>query len=209
MKILVIGARRGIGKVLCELAIEHRHEVTALVRDAAGMADIRSQAHIIEGDILDAGKVSQAVEGQDVVCTAIGIGPTRRPVSVFSEGIKHTIAAMKRHGVERLIAVTGIGAGDSVGHGGFLYDRIFNPLLLSTIYADKNREEQLIRESGLRWTIVRPGFLTNGPLKGSYRATDRLEGVRCGKISRADVAHFILGEAASGEWEGKTPLLTY
>ena len=65
---------------------------------------------------------------------------------------------MKMAGVRRLICVTGIGAGDSKGHGGFLYDRIFNPLLLKTIYEDKDRQESLIKASDVDWVIVRPGF---------------------------------------------------
>ena len=71
---------------------------------------------------------------------------------------------MKKAGVKRLVCVTGIGAGDSKGHGGFLYDSIFLPFLLGTIYADKDRQELVIKASDVDWTIVRPGFLTNGPL---------------------------------------------
>jgi len=112
-------------------------------------------------------------------------------------------------GPGRLIAVTGIGAGDSRGHGGFLYDRIVNPLLLKTIYDDKNREEQVIMDSDSDWIIVRPGFLTNGPLTGKYRAITDLEGITAGKISRADVAHFVLSQIAEPTYKGQTPLLTY
>ena len=61
-------------------------------------------------------------------------------------------------------------AGDSRGHGGFFYDKIFQPLLLGTIYADKDREEELIKGSAADWLIVRPGFLTNGPRTAVYRA---------------------------------------
>ena len=65
-----------------------------------------------------------------------------------------------------LVVVTGMGAGESMGHGSFWFDRIFNPLPLKTIYAGKDRQEALIRQSGADLTIVRPGFLTNGPLTG-------------------------------------------
>jgi putative NADH-flavin reductase len=110
--------------------------------------------------------------------------------------------------VRRLICVTGIGAGDSRGHGGFLYDRIVNPLLLKTIYQDKDRQEALIRASHTDWTMVRPGFLTNGPRTGSYRVLTDLKGVTAGRISRADVAHFMLAELAANRYLGQTPLLT-
>jgi putative NADH-flavin reductase len=116
---------------------------------------------------------------------------------------------MRRQGVRQLICNTGIGARDSKGHGGFLYDRFFNPILLKTIYEDKDRQETLIRASETEWTIVRPGLLTNGSLTKKYQVITDLTDVTAGKISRADVAHFILEELAANRYLGQTPLLTY
>ena len=70
---------------------------------------------------------------------------------------------MKVAGVKRLIAVTGLGAGDSRGHGGLIYDAVVFPLLLKRVYDDKDVQESIVRSSGLDWTIVRPGLLTNRP----------------------------------------------
>ena len=106
---------------------------------------------------------------QDAVLSAIGTKPGRRRICVFSEGIRNVIASMESHGIRRLVSVSGIGAGDSRGHGGFLYDRVFLPLLLKQIYGDKDRHEEIIKSSGLEWIIARPGFLTNGPFTGDYR----------------------------------------
>lgn len=208
MKMLIIGATRGIGARLLEQALAQGHSVTVLARDP-GAIPMRENLRVVPGSILDSSSVATAVQGQDAVCITIGLPPTRKPVFVFSEGAKNVISAMKRSGVARLVCVTGIGAGDSKGHGGFLYDRIFNPLLLSTIYADKNIQEGLVRDSGLEWLIVRPGFLTNGPLTGQYRVLTDLSGVKSGKISRADVAHFILTQLNKGSWSACAPLLTY
>jgi uncharacterized protein YbjT (DUF2867 family) len=116
---------------------------------------------------------------------------------------------MGRESHQKLIAVTGIGAGDSKGHGGFLYDRVVNPLLLGTIYEDKDRQESIIKASDIEWLIVRPGFLTNDPRTGKYRAIENLSGVTAGKISRLDVADFILKQLIAPTYFGKTPLLTY
>jgi len=113
--------------------------------------------------------VGSTTEGLDAVINCIGIRPTRKPVSVFSEGITNVLESMDKNRVNLLISVTGIGAGDSRGHGGFFYDKIFQPLLLNTIYEDKDREESLIKDSQVNWIIVRPGFLTNGPMTGTYR----------------------------------------
>lgn len=209
MNILIIGATRGIGIELLTQALDRWYQLAALVRNKASLTKDHKNLKVIQGDILDADSVNQAVSGQDAVCVSIGIKPTRKPVSVFSEGTKNVIEAMQRFSVKKLICVTGIGAGDSKNHGGFLYDRIFNPLLLKTVYADKDVQESMVRESGLEWIIVRPGFLTNGPRTGLYRAVTDLTGVTAGKISRADVAHFILDQLSSPSYMGQTPLLMY
>ncbi len=209
MKLLVIGATRGIGRNLVEQALDQEHEVAALVRNPQRLNISHKMLTVVAGDILDPATVRHAVEGCDAVCITIGIGPTRKPVTVFSEGTKNVIDAMTESSVNMLICVTGIGAGDSQGHGGFFYDKIFNPLLLKTIYEDKDRQEELVRQSSLQWVVVRPGFLTNGPLTQTYQALTEQAGVTAGKISRADVAHFILNEFDQKKYILKTPLLTY
>jgi putative NADH-flavin reductase len=193
MKLLIIGANRGMGRRLVELALDESHTVTALVRNPEQLTVRHDRLSVIAGDIRDKEAVNRAVEDQDAVCITIGINPTRKPVTVFSEGAKTVIGALTHTDANQLICVTGIGAGDSKNHGGFFYDRIFNPLLLKT----------------LEWVIVRPGFLTNGPLTGTYRVLIDLAGVTAGKISRADVAHFILNEIKQKAYLSKTPLLTY
>ena len=192
MKLLVIGATRGIGHNLLEQALEEGHEVRALVRSSSRLNFQHHRITVIEGDILNQDAIERAVAGQDSVCVTIGIGPTWKPVSVFSRGTNNVIEVMKSSTAKELICVTGIGAGDSKNHGGLFYDKIIIPLLLKTLYEDKGRQEELVRNSGLDWVIVRPGFLTNGPLTTKYRALTDLEGATAGKISRADVAHFIL-----------------
>jgi putative NADH-flavin reductase len=209
MKLLIIGATRGIGRRLVELALDEGHTVTALVRNPEHLTVRQERLSVIKGDIRDKEAVNRAVKDQEAVCICIGINPTRKPVTVFSEGAKTVIEALTHSDANQLICVTGIGAGDSKNHGGFFYDRIINPLLLKTIYEDKERQEALVRNSNLEWVIVRPGFLTNGPLTGKYRVLVDLEGVRAGKISRADVAHFILNEIKDKAYQLKTPLLTY
>ena len=191
MNILIVGATRGVGSQLLAQVLAKNHRVTVLARDPARIQKNDNKLRVLQGDILDPDSVNAAVEGQHAVCIAIGRGPTRKPVSLFSEGTKNLIVAMKRLSVSKLICVTGIGAGDSKGHGGFLYDKIMNPLLLKTTYEDKDIQESLVRDSNLEWVIVRPGFLTNGPRTEKYRALTDLQGVKAGKISRADVAHFI------------------
>ncbi|OGA56284.1 MAG: flavin reductase [Betaproteobacteria bacterium RIFCSPLOWO2_12_FULL_62_58] len=208
MNILIVGATRGIGRQLLEQALISGHTVTALVRNPQRLATRHERLKVVKGDILDSDSVARAMAGQGAVCCTIGVKAPWPRVTVFSEGTRNVLQAMKKAGVKRLICVTGIGAGDSKGHGGFLYDRIFTPLLLKPAYADKDRQESLIKASDVDWTIVRPGFLTNGPLTRNYRMLTDMTGVTAGWISRADVAHFILREFASNQYLRQTPLLT-
>jgi putative NADH-flavin reductase len=209
MKLLIIGASRGIGLQLLEQALQAGHVVTAFARHLQKIPQPQEGLRLIAGDILEGPQVKQAVAGQEAVCLTIGVGVTWKPVTVFSQGTEHVLVAMAEHGVKRLVCITGIGAGDSKGHGGLLYDQVFKPLLLKTIYADKDRQEALIRASEAEWTIVRPGFLTNGPLTGKYRVITDLRGLTAGKISRADVAHFMLAELAANLYLRHAILLTY
>jgi putative NADH-flavin reductase len=209
MKILIVGATRGIGRQVLEQALAARHAVTALVRDVRRLDVQHEQLQVVKGDILDANSVALAMAGQEAVCCSIGVKVPWLTVPVFSEGTRNLLEAMKKSGVGRLVCVTGIGAGDSRGHGGFLFDRLFFPLLLKAVYADKDRQESLIKASELDWVIARPGFLTNGPLTGRYRAITDLSGVTAGWISRADVAHFILQQLVAPSHLRQTPLLTY
>ena len=204
-----MGASQGVGFELAQLALAAGHEVTALVRGSGRPALEDPRLKWVTGDIRDPAAVGTAVRGKDAVCICVGIPPTRKPVDVFSEGTRQVLAAMKSTPGIKLLAITGIGAGNSKGHGGFLYDRIINPLLLGTIYEDKDRQEALIKASGATWMIVRPGFLTNGPRTGTYRVIDDLTNVTAGKISRADVADFMLREIGSPTHFGKTALLCY
>jgi putative NADH-flavin reductase len=207
MKILVLGATGSVGKHLVAQALEAGYEVRALVRDAA-RAPAAKGLEVVPGDALQAADVEAALAGCEAVIYSLG-APPGKATTLFSETTRVLIAAMRKAGVQRLIAITGIGAGDSKGHGGWFYEWFIFPLFTSKLYADKDVQEKLIRESGLDWTIVRPASFTDGPRGGALRATDVLEGVTIRKISRADVAAFVLEELRTGRWRGRTPLVGY
>ncbi len=209
MKILIIGATRGIGKALMECALDEQFEVSVLARNPAKLETLHSRLNVVQGDAMVAESVIQAVKGQDAIISCIGVPITFKPVALFSETARNVIAAMKHNSGQKYVAVTGIGAGDSKGHGGFLYDKIFNPLFLKTIYADKDIEEKIIQTSEVEWLIVRPGALTNGRKTGNYKIIDDLRGVVAKRISRMDVADFILKQLKNPTHFGKTPLICY
>lgn len=209
MNILVVGATRGIGRALVEQALARGNSVTALARHPERLVAWHERLSKVRGDILDAQSLSGAMAGQDAVCCTIGVKTPWEQPGVFTKGTERLLLAMKSKAVRRLICVTGIGAGGSRGHGGFLYDRVLFPLVLKSVYADKDLQEALIRAAEVDWTIVRPGLLTNGPLTQRYRVLIDLAGVTARRISRADVAHFILEELEKPRYLRRAPLLTY
>jgi len=210
MKITIIGASRGIGKQVLEMSLGEEMEVTLLARKPDKFVDYLDKVKVVKGDVLDYNAVLESVKGSHVVVVSVGLMPTRKRVSVFSLGTENVIkAARETNSNPLIIAVTGIGAGDSAGHGGFLYDKIALPFLLRTIYDDKNRQEVLLRNDYDNWIIVRPGFLTNGPQTGNFRTITKIEGEKAGKISRVDVASFIVQQAMNPTFVGQSPLLTF
>jgi len=209
LRILVIGGTSGTGLETARLALERGHEVIVSARRPERMQLTLPRLQTMKGDITDAASVADLVEGVDAVVIAVGISPTRDPVTVFSTGTANVLQAMKQHSVERLVAVTGIGAGDSRGHGGFFYDTILQRFVLASIYKDKDRMEDLILDSDGNWTIVRPGFLIDDAARKEYRVIEDLEGVVAGDIARADVAHFIVSALEEGSYAQHSVLLTY
>ncbi len=210
MNITIIGATKGIGKEVLKQALNVGYKVTVLARNPEKIELKNENLKIVKGDFLDYSSVAGSVKNAGAVVVSVGAMPARKPVTLFSEGTRNLLNAIKANNIKPLIvAVTGIGAGDSKGHGGFFYNKIFQPLLLKTIYEDKDKQEQMLKEEYDNWIIVRPGMLTNGKLTGKYRALTDLTGINGGKISRADVAHFILKQIEQPEFLGQTPLLIY
>ena len=208
--VLVIGASRGIGLETVKAALAAGHTVRALARSADAISVNSPQLEKVSGDALDKATVERALDGVDVVVQSLGASSAAdliRGTTLFSRATRTLIDAMRAKGVRRLLTVTGFGAGDSRGHGGVLYDAIIFPLVLKRVYDDKDVQEQMIRASGLEWTIARPGLLTNGPATGRYQVlTDPATG-HGGAISRADVADFLVREITARACIGQTPLL--
>ncbi len=207
MKIAIIGGAGGIGSLTAAYSLEAGHEVTVLVRDRARVTVANPSLRVIEGSAENLDAIKDLAAGQDVVCDCLGTTQLIREIRVFSTCASHLASVLRAE--QALIAVTGIGVGDSRGHGSLLYDKFFLPAVLGRMYADKERQEQIIRTETSNWTIVRPGFLNNGPRTGHYRALTNLDGIQGGRISRADVADFIVSQARSREFSLQTPLLIY
>ena len=207
MKVLVLGATGGTGRLIVSDAVAKGHSVVALVRSTAA-ADLPGAA-LIEGDARDESTLARALDGCDAVVSALGTGIGFRKVSLLTEATRALIPAMTRSGVRRLVCISALGVGDSRGHGGFIFDRLFQPLLLSQAYKDKNRQEAVFRASSLDWVIVRPGMLIDGPARGRVKAVADLAGINGGKIARADVARFVVDQLTTDTWLRQTPVILW
>jgi putative NADH-flavin reductase len=209
MKVLVVGATGGTGRELVKQALEQGHEVTAFARtpEKVGIAD--QNLHIAKGDVTDFASVERAVAGQDAVLCALGTKVITKN-TIQSEGARNIVRAMQQHGVPRLVLESSLDVGDSRGQLGFFFAHVIRPTLLRNIFEDKELQEKIVGESPVEWIIVRPAMLTNGPRTGTYKAgfapTDRNI---THKISRADVADFMLLQLTEKTYVWKTPGLSY
>jgi putative NADH-flavin reductase len=192
MRLLVLGATGRVGRLALEEALRRGHQVTALVRSPEKLADV-SAIKTVPGDALDRKAVAAAVAGQDAIIYALGAGNVRS-TTLFSESTRVLLDEMQRQRVLRLLCVTGVGAGDTKGHGGFLYDWILYPLFTKGVYEDKNRQEVLIRDSQTDWTIIRPAPFRRRTPPGALRIVTRVDGVVLRRISVSEVATFLLDE---------------
>ena len=210
-KILVIGASRGIGLETVRAALRSGHSVRALARSAASIPIQDADLDKVSGNALDRGTIKSALQEVEVVIQTLGVDFSPRVIfegtTLFSASTRIMVDAMKAAGVRRLITVTGLGAGDSRGHGGLLYDAVVFALLMKRVYDDKDVQEWIVKSSGLDWTIVRPGLLTNSPATGRYRVLTASRDWRFGVVSRADVADFLVQLVIDRALIGTTPLL--
>jgi putative NADH-flavin reductase len=208
MRVLIIGASKGIGLETTRQALQSGYRVRALARSAAAIALSDPKLEKVVGDALKTGDVEAALAGVDVVILTLGVGlgDLFRPVRLFSDATRVLLPAMKAKGVKRLICVTGFGAGDSCASISGL-QRIPFEIFLGRAYEDKSLQESLIKESGLDWTIARPGVLTGGPRTGRYKILSKASDWRNGIISRSDVAEFLVRQIEDQTYVRQAPVL--
>ena len=209
MKIIVFGATGTIGNHLMKQSLEQGHEVSAFCRN---LDKLETSNHPnlkkIKGDVFNLRDVENAIKGQDSVIIVLGSG-SRKSI-VRSEGTKNIIEGMQTNGVKRLICQTTLGAGESEGNLNFFWKYIMFGWFLKQIFQDHELQESYVKSSGLDWTIVRPAAFTDGEKTEKYShgfsTTDRTVKL---KISRADVASFILEQLNSSDYLFKSPGLSY
>ena len=204
MKLTIFAATGGIGRQLLEQAVAAGHDVTAVVRDPKKLS---GGVRIVTADLAapDPSALECAVAGADAVLSGLG-ARSASETGVASQGTRAIVQAMKATGVRRIVVVSAapIGTVPSPGRptppkydpgDGFFMRHLFSPLTKAAFrktYADLALMEDVLRDSGLDWTIVRPPRLTNKPLTGTYRTAVGQNLRRGFLISRADVAQLML-----------------
>lgn len=208
MNLLVIGGSKGIGGHAVAMALTHQHRVTLLDRGADDfLLAANPEFTGVVADVQETDKLVSAMAGQDAVLVCIGARSGAGEARRLETATAAVIAAMKQEHVHRLVAVTGIGAVETLQATGFWFRRVLTPLLYQPLFAERIRQEELIRESGLDWTVLRPTYLAPGPRSGRVLASTDFTSVRATPVSRADVAEVAIQELETGHWCGKSPLL--
>lgn len=194
MRVTVFGASGGIGRELVTQAIGRGDEVTAVIRRSSA-ADLPAEAEIVRVDAFDdPAALVPALDGRDAVLSGIGPrgrndGPVAAPITAV------IVEAMKQAGVPRIVAVSAAPVGPPPEHDAFVNKRVLMPLIgsiLKPVYDDLDQMEQVLRASGLDWTVVRPPKLTAKPATGAYRTVVGANIGRAFSVSRADVASAML-----------------
>ena len=199
MRIAVFGATGRTGHPLVEQAVERGHEVVAFVQDATGLpSPLRNDDRVstVEGNAYTGEGVDRAIAGDgdrvDAVVSVLG-QTSDGPDDLLTEAGHHMLAAMRRHGVERVVTLVGAGVredGESVSLGGRVMNGLLK-LLAGSVLEDARTQVELIKDGDTRWTVVRGPRLTEDT-HGEFRhGTDLSLGVR-DTAARANVAEFII-----------------
>ena len=204
MKLTIFAATGGIGRQALEQAVAAGHDVTAVVRNPKTLT---GKVRSVTADLAapDLAALKSAVEGADAVLS--GLGPRRMSeAGIASRGTRAIVLAMKATGARRIVVVSAAPISTVASPGrpnppkqdpgeGFFMRNLLGPMIKTILrkhYADLALMEDILRDSGLDWTVVRPPRLTNKPLTGKYRTANGQNLRRGLVISRADVAHLML-----------------
>ena len=212
MKIVVFGATGIVGKAVVDEALRKGHEVTVLTRDARKVTTRHEHLHIVEGNVSDKNVVRTVLKGQEAVVQTLGIGGKGdgKPTNVVSEANKIIMTEMEQMNIKRLIAISVIGAGNSLTFLPWIYRKLVLPLFMKWFQAiidDKNRMEPMIKKSGLDWTIVRCTTIKERPATGKINATLDGKGLKF-SISAADMAVFIVNQLTDSSFLRQAPTIS-
>ena len=207
MELLILGATGLTGQHLLKKALEASHQVTALVRNPAKLSISHKNLTILTGDVLDKETLTKSMKGKDVVFCAIGKGKSLKSSNLMTNAVENLMLCMKTTNVNRLVMLSAFGVGETIFQANFLQRLIFRTLLKS-IFSDKTKADLILKHSPFNWTLVYPVVLTNAPGTGNYKVGETLPMKGMPKISRADVADFMLKQVTDITYLKKVAVLT-
>ncbi len=199
MNVIVIGAAGKSGRLVVAHAVAAGHVVTAFVRNAASFQP-SDGVRVVAGNATDRAALADAMAGQDAVVDTIGGKTPWRRTTLEADVASALIDAMRQASVRRLIVTSAIGVGDSVAQSGFFLRHVVLPTFLRGSTRDKAAMEQLVRDSGLAYVLVRPAVLTDAAPTGNVRVFTGTE--VAGKITRADLAQFLVEQLQADDHLG-------
>jgi len=208
MNLLLLGATGRTGRELLLRALDQDHQVTALARDPSKLTVQHERLRIVSGSATDPAVLEKAVADQDAVLCALGPRSANALMhcDLMRRSISPLINALQRSRAKRLVVLSALGVGQSAQHAPAISRSMFRTILRQ-VGKDKEAAEQSIRASQLDWTIVYPPSLTNGPATGSYQHGAALELRGLPKISRADVAEFMLAQLTDTSYNRKPAII--
>lgn len=204
MKFAIFGASGSTGRHLVQQALDAGHTLTVLRRSADSLPVEHAGLRRVVGALDNAAAVRSVVQGADAVISVLG-ARKGGAATVCTEGMRSILAAMEHGGVRRLVALSAYGASETRDASWFIR---FVRTVIAAKMRDKDNMEALVRASAADWTLVRPPALTNGKAAGSYRAGTALRPGVTGRLSRADLAAFMLSAAVSGDYLRAAPVVS-
>ncbi len=212
MKVVIFGATGLSGKVILNEALSKKHQVTVLVRNAKDVSIQDRNLRVVQGSVLDRKTVHEVLKNQDAVIQSLGVGGkgNGKPTTFVSDANKIIMEEMEKTNVKRLIAMSNIGAGDSLSFTPWVFRKLILPYFmkwLQVIIDDKNRMEPMIMNSNLDWTIVRSAGMVDKPAKG--RVNDTLSGNGLTfTITLADLAKFMVDQLEEKKYIKQAPSIS-
>jgi putative NADH-flavin reductase len=212
MRVVIFGATGFSGKAILKEALAQRHQVSILVRNKSAISINDKNLNIIEGDVMDRKMVTEVLRNQDAVIQCLGVGGkgNGKPTTFISEATKLIVEEMEKGKAKRLVAVSNVGAGNSIAFQPWMFTKLILPFFmkwLKVIIDDKNRMEPVIMNSQLDWIIVRCPNIVDKPLKGSCNATLDGNGLRQ-SITLGDMAKFIVEQLTHNAFLKQAPSIS-
>ena len=205
MKLTIFGATSSSGRLLVEKALAAGHEVTAFVRDPSKLEVTNERLKVVAGDALNAAQVEKAISGSDAVLSTLG--PKGKPAVMAARSTRNIVDGMEKHGVKRLVVVTVAGISVPQDKRGVNLVSALIRLLLKDVFIDRENQLKVLEESSLDWIAVRVPRLTDDPATGSVKAFFGNASPAM-KVTRADLADFMLKQLASDQWCRQAPILS-